>query len=90
GTLIKNVENEINVLEQSLAGFRPVGILLGKADEIKLAEGARQGTLWVIWSDAEGPASFKKIGVASRGKVVLDSKAVTLYPQGSLLYLRKD
>lgn len=88
GPIIKEIDEELEAMAQALVPCQPVGILLGRAEDLRLNVPADKGTLCVIWSEMRTGSRFERIGIISEGKIVLDAKAEERYPQGSPIYLR--
>ena len=73
-------------LDQALAAYRPVGILLGDGEKIHLDAGVADGPAYVLWDNDGLTPRFERIGIVQGGKFREDGGAVSRYPLGSPVF----
>ena len=86
--LVDEVDSEIHAMMTALAPYRPVGVLMGDAGEIRMPQAVPDGPAYVLFVRAGTPVKFEGIGSVQGGRLAGDPALARPYPQGCIVFVR--
>ena len=86
--LADEVDTEVQSMMAALAPYRPVGVLMGDAGEVRMPQAVPDGPAYVLFVRAGKPVEFEEIGAIQGGRLTGNPALTRPYPQGCIVFVR--
>jgi hypothetical protein len=89
GDIVAKINTELKGLIADSASYEPAGVVMDKAQDIRLGATVENGVLYVLRTDSQQKTSFHRFGEVTKGQAKTDRAAKGLDPTGTLVFVKR-